>query len=682
MEINKLEFPKIRLWIYLLVACISLIFFARFSSAQDQIHKSLPRIITLKSPQDVAIDVGHFAVFMAENNQTLSLEDVRASKDWIPINMAHIDGAKAQGGNASTAPYNKGAPTWVHFTLKNDMPTERRIVLDTQRPDLKSLRIYQIVENGAPKKIILDYNDRQNFTSWPINNPELATMLSIPPNRKIDIYLRYVRTASEPMNLKLYSPVAYEKKVGVKSVWIGAFITVLATIVLITLLGLPALGWRIALSYVFYVSTVGLWFTGVTGHFFSIVSPNAPIFGHRAVEAFASLMFAAFLNMGRVLFKYKKINANYDKVLLAVIFANLFCALLILAFDIYEQPLLAYCTFVLMILSCVLYIANAIIAVRAKRYGAYAMLVGSLSLFVSVGIYRYVTMAVSSGDFSIPIGRIILIPPISFIEICCFAVAMIQGQIGIRRERDRAQKEAMVAVQEQLRLSNALQDAERSYREAQKKAKLRKERLTSVSHDLLQPLTSLRTILSDVKAMDTSKAKHMDEAFDYLETLARESLSSTSPMATPRPKNKFETFKVSAVADNTYTMFKDEAILKDLEFHYTPSDFTVYSIPIELMRVLNNLVSNAIKHTPSGEVLLRCQRVRGVKTITVQDTGTGMSAADLEKFLQAYNKGEGSSGTGLGLYQVKSMCESLGHTFSIESILGEGTTANIQFTAR
>ncbi|PHS35196.1 MAG: hypothetical protein COA91_13525 [Robiginitomaculum sp.] len=661
-------------------AALTLIFMALLSPAaifaQVANMPAEPQTIVLPIGYDFALDVGLSAVFLAEQDEQLTLEQVRATGQWTPVNLALIDGSRAMSGGGSAAPYAMGKPTWVYFKIRNDMDAVRKIVLDTQRPDLRNMVIYSL--NGVGEtNLILDYNDQLRFGQRQVKQAQLAVELYIAPKAEMRLYLRYERTASEPMALKVFGSDAYYNKIRIDAIWTAIFLAFLGTIVLITLLGLPALGWRVGLSYVFYVSIVGLWYAGVTGHFFSLVIPDFPVIASRAVETFALLVFVAFLNMGRVLFRFKNINATYDKILIFIITANLLSAALILGNDIYTTPWLAYTVSILTAISSVLYVISAVIAVRAKLDGSVVILIGSLSLFVAFAVYRYITIAVNAGDLAVPIGRAILIPPISLIEISCFALAMIQAQIGIRKQRDQAKRAEFQAVQEQLRLNTALRSSEKSYQKARQQAVRRRERLSLVSHDILQPLISLRSMLGEIKQKDSAKAQDMQNAFDYLETLARDSLVATTSDGGNIPKTQCETFNLTAVTDNVFAMFREEAKDKGLDFEYQACDLQVFSNPVELMRILNNLVSNAIKHTNSGGVKLTCRAQDGVTHITVEDTGAGMSATQIKAYLKARQKSEASGGTGLGLYQVKTACETLGHKFKINSSPEKGTTASV-----
>jgi len=103
--------------------------------------------------------------------------------------------------------------------------------------------------------------------------------------------------------------------------------------------------------------------------------------------------------------------------------------------------------------------------------------------------------------------------------------------------------------------------------------------------------------------------------------------------------------------------------------------------PLRISRVFNNIVGNAIKFTPSGEIAVSVDVVRlGGRFLrfTVRDTGVGMAPEQMEQLFEPFVQGDTSGtrrygGTGLGLPLSKKIVESMGGTFSAKSALGEGS---------
>ncbi len=101
-----------------------------------------------------------------------------------------------------------------------------------------------------------------------------------------------------------------------------------------------------------------------------------------------------------------------------------------------------------------------------------------------------------------------------------------------------------------------------------------------------------------------------------------------------------------------------------------------------LTQVLLNLVGNAIKFTDTGEVAIRASASDGHYSVSVCDTGPGISAADQSKLFQEFQQADNSitrkkGGTGLGLAISKRIVEMHGGQIRLESRLGKGSTFSI-----
>jgi signal transduction histidine kinase len=98
-----------------------------------------------------------------------------------------------------------------------------------------------------------------------------------------------------------------------------------------------------------------------------------------------------------------------------------------------------------------------------------------------------------------------------------------------------------------------------------------------------------------------------------------------------------------------------------------------------LEHVLLNLLQNALEHTPkSGSITVAVSQEESNAVIKISDTGSGIEEKDLPHIFERFYKGEGVSGSGLGLSIVKGLVEQHGGGISIESRKGEGTTATIR----
>ena len=129
--------------------------------------------------------------------------------------------------------------------------------------------------------------------------------------------------------------------------------------------------------------------------------------------------------------------------------------------------------------------------------------------------------------------------------------------------------------------------------------------------------------------------------------------------------------------------FAGEFISRKLKLDYTPAERKVLTDGKWLSFVVEQVLSNALKYTPSGSVSISME---DPAALVVRDTGIGIHPEDLPRvFERNYTGLAGRADTrasGIGLSLCKSVCDRLGHTISIESTPGEGTSVRIDLSAR
>lgn len=126
-------------------------------------------------------------------------------------------------------------------------------------------------------------------------------------------------------------------------------------------------------------------------------------------------------------------------------------------------------------------------------------------------------------------------------------------------------------------------------------------------------------------------------------------------------------------------------IYNGIKLEYEPLQMMVLSDEKWLQNLLEQLLSNSLKYTPTGTISLYKDPVKE-NTLIIEDTGVGIRSEDLPKI---FNKGySGFNGrlyeksTGLGLFLSKKICERLGHRLDIQSELGKGTRVLIDMSRK
>jgi two-component system cell cycle sensor histidine kinase PleC len=135
-------------------------------------------------------------------------------------------------------------------------------------------------------------------------------------------------------------------------------------------------------------------------------------------------------------------------------------------------------------------------------------------------------------------------------------------------------------------------------------------------------------------------------------------------------------------------MVCDRAAAAGVDLDFRPTNLEVSADELRLEQVLLNLVSNAVKFTPSGGhvTVSAILALSGEVVISVADTGIGMAAEDIPRALQPFGQIDNSlarphGGTGLGLPLAQRLIELHGGTMSIDSELGKGTTVTVVLPA-
>lgn len=243
----------------------------------------------------------------------------------------------------------------------------------------------------------------------------------------------------------------------------------------------------------------------------------------------------------------------------------------------------------------------------------------------------------------------------------------------------KARTAELIEVNRQL--AEAKDEAER--------ANLSKTRfLAAASHDLLQPLNAARLFVSalDEKRLAKSTRALVAQAgiaLDSVEDLL-EALLEISRLDAGAIQPEIGTIALDRILSALRIEFAPLALSRGLVFEVPETGLYVASDAQMLRRVLQNLVSNAIRYTESGRVAITAATKGGEVTLSVIDTGPGIPAAQQELVFEEFRRLDSSRkipGHGLGLAIVRRSCAKLGHAISLQSAPGIGSTFSLTMPA-
>jgi two-component system OmpR family sensor kinase len=214
--------------------------------------------------------------------------------------------------------------------------------------------------------------------------------------------------------------------------------------------------------------------------------------------------------------------------------------------------------------------------------------------------------------------------------------------------------------------------------------RMRRDMYASISHDLRTPLTAMRGYLDTLASSDTQLPASQRSAFigvaaRHCERLSRlvEQIFALARLDATHVKLRPERVALTELAQDVVTKLQvlAESGRVRLRLEVDPHTPPVLADIGMLEAVLQNLLDNALRHTPPGGRICVSVGLRGeaVETV-VEDSGDGMRPADLERLQQANEVGAGGR-TGLGLAIVKRVLELHGSALELTSAVGSGTTA-------
>ncbi len=213
-----------------------------------------------------------------------------------------------------------------------------------------------------------------------------------------------------------------------------------------------------------------------------------------------------------------------------------------------------------------------------------------------------------------------------------------------------------------------------------------------LTHELRNPLTA---IVGHVELL-LEREDLPPRAADQLRIVASagermHSLVSTALDASrPRARVLSEPVDLRALVQASVSSFLPTATANRLQVEVSgTATLLIYGDAFRLRQAIDNLLSNAVKYTGAGgSVRVTLDTTPdGLAELTIEDTGSGMSPADLERLFQPYFRSEraalsGIPGTGLGMVVVQDIVTAHGGTIDVQSELGQGTRMRLRFPRR
>lgn len=203
------------------------------------------------------------------------------------------------------------------------------------------------------------------------------------------------------------------------------------------------------------------------------------------------------------------------------------------------------------------------------------------------------------------------------------------------------------------------------------------EYYTVWAHQMKTPIASMRLHLqnedSDLARKLTAELHRIEQYAEMVLTFVRLDSDSTDYV--------FKTHDLDKIVKQAIRKFSSEFIGRKLSLVYEPLHMEVVTDEKWLAFVIEQVLSNALKYTPSGSITISLVEE---KILRIRDTGIGIASEDLPRIFEngytGYNGRTDCKASGIGLYLCKRICTNLGHKISVSSTVDVGTAIDIDLS--
>jgi Na+/proline symporter/signal transduction histidine kinase len=257
-----------------------------------------------------------------------------------------------------------------------------------------------------------------------------------------------------------------------------------------------------------------------------------------------------------------------------------------------------------------------------------------------------------------------------------------QAAEALERANATLEKRVRDRTEELTRLNSELAQAKSTAEDAN----ISKTRfLAAASHDILQPLNAARLYVTSLVERqnggeDSRLVENIDESLEAIEEILG-ALLDISRLDAGAMTTAISSFKMADLMRSLEIEFAPIARAKGLELTFVPCSLPVQSDRSLLRRLLQNFISNAIKYTPRGRVLVGCRRRGQSLQIGVWDTGVGIPVAKRGEIFKEFHRLEQGAriarGLGLGLSIVERLARVLNHGIAIDATAAGGSVFSV-----
>lgn len=626
-------------------------------------------VLTLTGPADIET-VGHHFHYLLDYDWSQVPQDFVGP---VATEMQPMPGTVPDFGYTS-------ARIWLRLALVNATASVDQWRFFIQANFTQQIAVYRVASDGTISTL-LDLTTDSPFSARPVDYPQMVAPFQLAPGDSATLLVAYYSQGSSRISMSLETLDSFTAQAHFQEAKNYAFYGMMLALATMAFIALLVLRQPVFAAYAAYVLSVLVYIAHADGVAFQYLWPNLPRFNSMASIMLGSCGLVSGAVFAMAVLQTRRYHPVMHRVVLGMVSTLLLADIVLWA----AAPQLLKQLLVVMISVCTLtLIAAGLVAAstrfRAVRFYLFAWLAGLIPavLFTARFVFGF---------------EISFIAPYDAIRLALVADALMMGLAvfdGYNQQRQAALEEALAYAQRNLALGERLAVLEERYEHVKSTARRREESVKDTVHDLRQPMHALRLSLRQMfnpRGESAPDIEQVETALSYMENLVSDRLAddprtnaAAASSAGSAPSTPEASPRLHAVLRGVADMFAAEAAAKGLELRLVLATADADVVAYPLMRVAANLVSNAIKYTGEGRVVIALRRGRQGHRVEVHDTGPGLSGAAFERALLRNERLERdrftAEGSGLGLAVVREIADANG--WRIDSCEKRQTGASIR----
>lgn len=596
-----------------------------------------------QAAETLALTPGQSLTSFAESIQFIEVPD--GERDIATIKQRYLQGEFQPIASPHPNFGLSRSQFWLRLQLRSDVSTESQWVLSLGKAYLRLARVY--IERDGNTTLLLADGSQTRFSERVNDNRLISTNpFPLAGNETATLWIHYASDVSTALPITIDTPEQFTHRTLKTEVSLAIYYAIAAAMSIFIVAMAIVLRAKVALLYAVYFVLILVFNAQVNGALFSNLWPEAPqfnaVFAHPVT--LGVVFFALLFGHEFIAFDAAPRYARF--LTLTVAAACLICLFLPLIADMYTVRKL---TSLLTLIMIAVQTNNAIIAFKHKRPGAGFFLAATLVLVLYIGSYALllIFLPVADGSRLYDYARYG-----QLIDGAIYMIAVLQITRVLRKREQSA-----VAHAENLDLE-----------------------LERTRHDARQPLLTLKSTLRQLNqseaSHDTEIRQRLSQSIEYLETLLagqNQARSANIPDVSTADSNA--PASVADIIDSVLIMFSADAQQKAISLQRDGDDGASLTGSVALLRVLSNLVSNAIAHSNARTIAITLKHERHAPQIVICDDGNGMPVPPGVNSPAAGKKEHQRGGMGLGI--VRELCAQNGWRIDMQSTPAAGTVFTI-----